>query len=100
MSHAAEGAESVEVERLEQKKWVIESNVAECCRFLCSSVRQQNIVTATGTETPVCYSGFNPRLSSEEPDLGPPLTINFVVRWVGLEPRTPPSQPRVSVSAI
>ena len=50
-----------------------------------------DIVAATGTETPACHSGINPRLSSEEPDLGPPLTINVVVRWVVLKPRTPPS---------
>ena len=47
------------------------------------------IVTAMGTEC--IMRGFNPRLASEEPDLGPPLTINVMVWWVALEPRTPPS---------
>ena len=42
-------------------------------------------------DTSLSLRGINPRLSSVEPDLGPPLTINVVVRWVVLEPRTPPS---------
>ena len=42
-------------------------------------------------DTSLLLRGFNSRLSSEELDLGPPLTINFVVWWVALEPQIPPS---------
>ena len=46
-----------------------------------------NIVAVTGTETPaLSLRAINHRLSSVEPDLGQPLTINVVVRWVVLEP--------------
>ena len=43
-------------------------------------------------DTSLSLRGINPRLSSVEPDLGAPLTINIVVQWVVLKPRTPPSQ--------
>ena len=36
-----------------------------------------HIVMATGTKC--IMRGFNPRSSSEEPDLVPPLTINLVI---------------------
>uniref|UniRef100_A0A8C4QVJ6 HD domain containing 2 n=1 Tax=Eptatretus burgeri TaxID=7764 RepID=A0A8C4QVJ6_EPTBU len=36
----------------------------------------------------------------EEPDLAPPLTIKVMGWCVVLKPRTPPSQPRVPVSAV
>ena len=42
------------------------------------------VVMAIGTEC--IMRRFNPRLSSEDPDLGPPLMINFLVWWVALEP--------------
>ena len=51
-------------------------------------------------DTSLSLRGINPRLSSVEPDLGPPLTINVLVLWVVFEPQTPPSQPRVPVSAV